>query len=505
VHLGLSISTNTGGILPPSLQIKRLETKARNILKFIPTLWNMVQPANRLPQELLSRIARYLLLDENNVDAKSIIPLTHVCRHWRESIVSTPSNWTLISNTRSELTALSLERAKAARLDVSIDVRQFRADPESFGMIIPYIRNIETLHVFDLPGIEDLARALPNFPQSTPNLRSMTLLCTYTIVRPWDRTLDPFQSFPHTLKHLSLFNIPLYPSLLSVGSLTDLTLRYHTFDGHLDFLLTFLEHNRSLERATLDIRFTESSLRHSRRHAVVKNRLQHLSIPCNNPMNAHALISNIALQRGAHLEISSLDQSTGLNDILSGIPADHLSNLSSPAFLEYRSYPRNIRLHGRNGSLSFSCSLSSGTPFIELPLLSLADIREFRLEHRAGGRLRPSPSPTVFDPSSFPALETLAVECDTDVLHFLSPLLQKPSALPALKTLAFLNCVVTDGLMGELARFASDREGTTLTRLYHVVIVHEDGRFPSAASIHALGRRVPLVDVRFGTKLPDLT
>jgi hypothetical protein len=465
-----------------------------------------VQPANRLPQELLSRIARYLLLDENNIDARSVVPLTHVCRHWRETIVSTPSNWALVSNNRSELAASSLERAKAARLDVSIDMRQFKADPGAFGLIIPYIRNIDTLHVYDLPGIEELTRALPDFPRSTPNLRSLTLLCTYTIVRPWDRTVDPFESFPHTLKHLSLFNIPLYSSVLNLRNLTDLTLRYHTFDGHLDTLLTFLEQNRSLERATLDIRFTESPLRQSRRHAVVKSRLQLLSIPCNNPMNAHALISNITLGRGAHLEISSLDQSTGLNDILSGISTGHLSNLSSPAFLEYRSYPRNIRLHGRNGRLSFSCTLSSGVPFVEFPLFSLTDVREFRLEHRTPGRLRSSLTPPVFDPSTFPALETLAVECDTDVLHFLSALLPNPSALPALKTLAFLNCVITEDLMEKLTRFASDREGTALARLYHVVIVHEDGRFPSAASIHALGKHVPLVDVRFGMKLPtDLT
>ena len=497
---------NSGGILPPSLQIKRLEASVRNILKFIPTLWNMVQPANRLPPELISRIARYILLDENSVDAESVIPLTHVCRHWRGSIVSTPNNWSLISNNRTELTALSLERAKAARLDINIDMRQSRVDSGSFGLLTPHIRNIDTLRVYDLPGIEELTRALPNFPQSTPNLRSLTLLRTYTIVKLWDRTIDPFGSFPHTLKYLSLFNIPLYPSLLNLKTLTDLTLRYHTFDGHLDTILTFLDHNRSLERATLDIRFTEPSLRHSRRHSAVKNQLQHLSIPCNSPMNAHALISNITLRRGAHLEISSLDQSTGLNDILSDIPAGHLSNLSSPTFLEYRSYPRNIRLHGRNGTLSFSCSLSSGIPFVEFPLLSLADVREFRLEHRMPGRLKSSLSPPVFDPSSFPALETLAVGCDTDVFHFLSALLQNPSALPALKTLAFLNCVIAEDLMEKLAQFASDREGTTMARLYHVVIVHEDGIFPSAASIRALGRHVPLVDVRFGTKLPtDLT
>jgi len=163
-------------------------------------------------------------------------------------------------------------------------------------------------------------------------------------------------------------------------------------------------------------------------------------------------------------------------------------------------------LYGRNGSFSFSCFLSPAVPFVEFPSLSLANIQEFRLEYRSQGRLLSPPSPPVFNPSSFPSLETLAVECDIDVLHFLSTLLPNHSALPSLKTLAFLNCVITEDFMKKLTLFAFSREGTTLTRLYQVVIIHRDGEFPSAASIHALGRHVPVVDVRFGTKFPtDLT
>ena len=499
---------NKRGTSQSALQFKSLETRAREILKLIPTLrnaWNQLRPVNRLPQELLSHIVQFLLLDENTFDAKPVIPLTQVCCYWRESITSTPGNWTLISNNRSELTALSLERAKASRLHVTFYMHPFRTVPRYSSLITPYLRNIDTLRVHDLPGIEELTRTLPKFPQSTPNLRSLTLHCAYTGAE-WDPTTDPFGSLAHTINRLSLLNVPLYPSILNLKNLTDLTLRYHSFDLQLDTLLAFLEHNRSLERATLDIRFKEPSLRQSRRHAVVKNRLQYLSIFCNNPMNAQALISNVALRRGAHLDISSFDQNTGLNDILSDVSTSHLSNLSSPTFLEYRSYPRNIQLRGRNGSFSFSCSPSSGIPFVEFPLLSLTDVREFRLEYHTLERHKSSLSPPVFHPPSFPALETLAVECDTDVLYFLSALLPNPLALPSLKTLAFLNCVITEDFMEKLTRFASDRKDTTLARLYHVVIVHEDGRFPSATSIRALGRHVPVVDVRFGTELPkDLT
>jgi hypothetical protein len=139
---------------------------------------------------------------------------------------------------------------------------------------------------------------------------------------------------------------------------------------------------------------------------------------------------------------------------------------------------------------------------VELPLFSLANVREFRLKHHTPKRLRPSPNFPVFDLASFPVLETLAVECDTDVLRFLSALVQNPSASPSLKTLAFLNCIITEDFMEKLVRFASDRKNTAAAGLHHVVIVDEDGRFPSAALIRALGKHVPVVDVRFGTKLP---
>ena len=431
--------------------------------------------------------------------------MTHVCRYWRESIVSAPEIWTLISNGQCELMALTLARAKAARLHINIDMHSFRADLGTFGLITPYLQNVESLNVSELPGVEELIRALPNFPQSTPNLRSLTLHCAYTSGR-WDPTVDPFVSLTRALKRLSLLNVPLYPSILNLRNLTDLSLRYHWFDVPVDTLLTFLEQNRSLQRATLDIRFTGSPLRVSRREAPIGNRLRHLSILCNNPTNAQAIVSNITLGKGAHLEISSLDQNTGLNDILSDVSADHLSNLSSPAFLEYQSYPRRIRSHGPNGSFLFSCFPSVGIPFEEFPLLSLTHVREFRFGYQAPKRLRSSLNPPVFNPSSFPTLETLAVECDVNLLHLLSALFKNPQGLPKLKTLAFLNCLTTEDFMEKLSRFASDRASARSARLHHVVIVHENGRFPSSASIHALAKHVPVVDVRFGVELPtDLT
>ena len=111
-----------------------LETRAHDILKFLHSLRNILSPVNRLPPEIISYIARYALGDDD-VDARSIVPLTRVYRYWRDSIMSTPNNWTLISNRWKNLAAVSLERAKAAPLTVDFDLKR---DPRFLDLLLPH-------------------------------------------------------------------------------------------------------------------------------------------------------------------------------------------------------------------------------------------------------------------------------------------------------------------------------------------------------------------------------
>ena len=110
--------------------------------------------------------------------------------------------------------------------------------------------------------------------------------------------------------------------------------------------------------------------------------------------------------------------------------------------------------------------------------------------------------PVVFDPSVFPALETFTIDCEIQISHLLSTLLSNPSFSPSLKTLAFLNCDLSGGSMEALTRFASERTKTTSARLRRVVIVDSKGNLPSVASIDALEKYVPIVNVDVGKELP---
>ena len=344
-----------------------------------------------------------------------------------------------------------------------------------------------------------------------PNLRSLELELDLGSIEDLDPSIHPFNPLPHTLEVPTLFDVPLSPSFLKLRTLIDFTLHILEFNLPLDTLLNFLEENHLLKSADLRINFVEPSLRKSRRRTAIGNQLELLRITCNNVLDGKALISSIALSKGAELEVNCLGYSgarIGVIDVLSGISTTHLSNLPSPTSMEYcTGTGKTIRLLGPNGTASFSGDLDSAIPFIEFPQLPLTNIRQLHLD-TAGWRLnQPTPNPRVFHHlSSFPTLEAFTVGWETDLSSLLSPLLSNPSSSPTLKTLAFLSCDLSENFMEELTRFASDRRSTTSAWLHRVLIVRQDGRFPRADSIRRLRCIVKVVEVRTDNELPtDLT
>ena len=456
----------------------------------------MLQPVNKLPPEIIPRIAQHVL--QGHIDTKPIIPLTHVCRYWRQSIISAPENWTLISSDRMSLMALTLERSKSAPLQ--LEIRNSTRIGQNFrDLITPHLQNTETLKFWALTTIENFTRVFPNFPQSMPNLRLLELHHAVDAPR-WDRSIDPFGLFPNTLKSLRLYDIPLYPPFLEIRTLTELSLQYDVVQPSLDTLLDVLEENRSLESVHLNIDSDEYPTHISQRPAVVLNQLHNLSITCWDATITRTLVSNIPVRRGAHLGVTLRGSSAGLglNDILSGISMTHLSNLSSPTLMTYQIRPREIQLIGPNGSFSYIHPGALIPPFVEFLVLPLTDVKELRLLHSG-------PS-VAFHPSSFPTLEALTIKHYTDISHLFSTLFPDPSLFSSLKTLGFFHCDITEKFMEELTRFTSDRKNTTSTSFHRVVFVHRSRRFSTFASTHGLEEHVPIVEVRFGREFPtDLT
>jgi hypothetical protein len=393
------------------------------------------------------------------------------------------------------LVALSLQRAKAVPLEFWLDMPRVEKRPGFSGLINSHIQNAKTLRFSGFQAIEELSQTLPNLPRPMPNLQSLTLDRSGNTEQK--DSVDPFESLAPTLRYLKLVDVPLYPSFLHLRALVELVLQYHQLrlNVNLDTLLGFLEDNHSLKSATLDIANLDPC---SQRGTAIMSQLQHLSITCHNRRDKNAYLSNIALRKGAHLELISCALARS-NEVLSGIPTAQFPNLLSPTFMEYQlSRGRRIRLLGPNGSFSFQKPDSrDARPFVEFPLLPLTNVREFHMKQVYGSDWG------TFDPSFLPALETFAVDCGTGASgHLFSTLFSNPSFSPSLKTLAFLNCTLSGDFMKALTQFASDRKNTTSAWLHHVVIVNSKENLPTTASINALEKHVPDVDVRVGGKLP---
>ena len=459
----------------------------------------MLQPINRLPPEILSLIARQIpnSADEN---VASVIPLTHVCQYWRSSIISAPENWTRISSRSKPLAALSLERSKAAPLEISLCTDEVRRQSGFSDLLAPYIQNIATLGFYELGVLEDLMQTLPDFPRSTPNLCSleMSSLGDESDLNTSD---DPFQPFPSTLRCLALFDVPLYPTFLHLRTLTEFTLHNYVFPLSLDALLTVLEENRLLETVDLFIGIPTTTLPSAQRRVPISDRFRHLVVSFFDVEDARPVISSIPVQRGADLELTACHTTAGLNSLLSSVSETHLANLRSPTYMNV--CERRIRLSGPNGSFSFSGLSPSEQSLVGLRLLSFDKIRELHFGYPIS---QPTIKPRVFDPSLFPALETLAIKHDANVSNTLSIWLSSPKSSPSLKSLAFLNCDLSEEFMVVLTKFARNRQHTTAAWLYDVLIVNNRGNFPSPSSIHELRDYVRVVDIQIADSLPsDLT
>lgn len=332
-----------------------------------------------------------------------------------------------------------------------------------------------------------------------PNLRSLTIQGDFNRAG----SIDLFkQSFP-ALEYLSLAGDPLHQSQSGLTTLAGFSIQDRQSDLHLDTLLSFLEANPSLEIVDLKVEFGKPSLRRSKRRSPMRNQLQRLTIRYGTVMDIQALASNIPLRTGAELKIYLERRGPKLGEVLD-ISTSHLSNPPGPTLLEIRqSHSLEFTLRGSGGALLVHKFFHRGESFIdlsELPLLLLANIREFRLLRVDKTLLKT----LVFHLSHFPLLETLAIARRANLQRTLFALLTNPSSSPFLKTLAFLNCDLSENFMKELTKFAFERRSADITAwLDRVLIFHRDGVFPSDASISRLKSCVRIVNTRVASVFPE--
>ena len=477
------------------LQVDALEKRAKEILGQVHSLRDSVRPVNRLPPEVLASCATFV----SDADLP-IIPLTHVCQYWRESIVSNPGNWKSLGIAWERLVSLCIGRAGAVPLILDVTVSNNKGNKGFLDGLLPHVPRIGTLRLTGYLSAETMADDLSRFFASP--MLGLTSLELQQIEEP--TPLFPSENSPvpppflivSKLRSLSLTRKPLYPTLFTITSLVELKLNS---PFHFDKSLRLLSSNSGLEHIVLDIQFIADSVETVLAREVPLPRLRDLSVTCSKPIDSKGLPSCITFPRDVHLEVvfTQPDLSAKLGSFLPSPPTPIRNLLTPITTIKTRATPRELHVFGNGSTFAFRSPKAPLATHLELALFPGDTVRELLVN------IGPFKYSGV-GLSRLPALETLAFTETVFLLGLLSALTKEPVLCPALRTIAFFDCGINSDIIEELGDAITKRRESTTTRLYRVVIVSSTGTLPNLKVIQRLRSFVPCVEVRVDDKLPDL-
>ena len=457
-------------------------------------LKNPLRPANRLPPEIIALCAAIIPYP------KSTVSLTHVCRYWREAIISSPGNWTLIDSRWKRLVPTCLERSGAAPLTANIWLSNIQKDKDFIQALLPHVSRISHLSLTRYRSIRNLENLLPNFFASP-----MLNLTSLELEQEGESTdLFPSKAAPtpqllqnvSKLKSLRLTGIPLYPVLYNIEPLVELKL----VDYSVPFqkFIGFLESNLNLEILDLEITFDSDPVLTAPERGISFLRLQRLALSCDNAVDTRALLSSLSIPRGASVEVHGSDWEP--YDLASFLPcpSTHIQDLLAPiTTIKYLHSPGRLHLFGNDGSFSFHTAHAPQKFYEEFGLFATGAVREFHLpfgnQHRLSWTLE-----------RLPALEALVISKGDIGPKFFSALAEEPVLCQSLHTIAFLDCRVASEVIRELEGVLVKRGHSFAARLHRVVVINRTRELPDHYLISQLRKFVPRVDVAVGDELPDL-
>ena len=463
-------------------------------------LKNPLQPANRLPPELIALCATFV----SCTDPRPVITLTHICRYWRGVLISSHRNWAGISTGWKRLIPLCLERAGVVPLTVNISVSDIRKDWDPLQPLLPHVSRISDLTLTGHSAMKDVADNLPGFFSPMPNLTSLKLERTVETVGsfpPNETPVPPLFQNISKLKTLHLTSVPLYPTLLKIPSLAELTLTNYKIPFRK--FVQFLESNTALEIVTLKLRFVNGSVSTVPERMVSLPRLRHLAFTCANAIDTKGLFSWLSFPRGVTIEIrvSHENRCSELASFLPCPPTPIRELLAPMTTIKYRVNPTEIHLSGNNGSFHFCTWRTLPTDYKEFDLFSTGAVREFHLTPSGHTSIAGHLDLAL---KRLPALEALVISRTSLYSEPLLTLYSEPLSCQSPKTIAFFDCWISRELIAALERIAVKREHSTTARLHRVVIMGDKEEPPEFSSIRQLRKHVPHVDVMMGSELPYL-
>ncbi|KAF9784591.1 hypothetical protein BJ322DRAFT_1109304 [Thelephora terrestris] len=235
------------------LMVSNQEKLLSKLLYEIRKMCSSMNVASSAPAEVITKIAMEGLLLAPR-QHRDLISMSHVCKSWREAVVSYPLLWNVIMDESEMVTRICLERSGVVSLTVSLFDFE-RWSNSTMRLLGSHATRFETLNLdYTLPG--DPSKILIYLiPGEGSILRELSLLGNEEL----DTTgIMMSKSLPSqivskdipTLRKITLSFVPLTPQLSALRHLTDIELNSPWYTPVSD-LLDLLADNPHLEQVAI--------------------------------------------------------------------------------------------------------------------------------------------------------------------------------------------------------------------------------------------------------------
>jgi len=349
---------------PATHQLSRVDVELRLTV-------NAIRPVNQLPAEILIEIFEFL----HPRILHRYLPLvraTHVCRHWRNVISSTPGCWTWISTGWAELLPLSLQLSASAPIEVQVSSRD-GFSPRFVDLLLPHCERVAFFTLAFSTVTRGHCSHIFNRLPCMPNLRMLSVIAEPGLTPCW------FPILSGDMPYLESITLPFFSYGEQVVQLTHLTTIDITVEcSALADVVGLFANNPELRSATLCGSFRDKSCQW-KRGAVRMDSLRQLNLLS---WSTTSLLPFFTLQKGAHIRVfgpASVLETVGAGGLF---PSDtFLPNLVGLKQLHWYFTARDAHMEftGPNGGFSI---------------------------------LLPRPEVHVFDTDSFPVGEVEELYCE---------------------------------------------------------------------------------------------
>ena len=208
-------------------KVYKQERVLSELLYKVRTMCSSVNIANSAPAEIITRIAMELI-PLRSKRYRNLISMSHVCKSWRDAIISYPLLWNTIDNDSEMVTRMCLERSGSLPLTVALsDFDTWSSD--SRCLVWSHAGRFETLSLAGSPtrGLSEIFKSLT--PSGKPLLRELSLrskmYLSTACLNLYGSLRSPILSTTiPTLRKISLSSFPLTPQLCALRDLTDVQL-----------------------------------------------------------------------------------------------------------------------------------------------------------------------------------------------------------------------------------------------------------------------------------------